>query len=80
MAESQVPYAYDQPALDAITASLSRQRFETYLTKAGNDENYAYALYLYNARLAKSLLFPLSVTEVTLRNAIDEALVSARRC
>lgn len=77
MAESQVPYAYAQQSIDALKASLSPQRFATYLAKAGGDEHYAFALYLYNARLAKSLLFPLSVTEVTLRNAVDVALVSA---
>ena len=77
MAESQVPYAYDPQSIDALKASLSPQRFATYLAKAGGDEHYAFALYLYNARLAKSLLFPLSVTEVTLRNAVDAALVAS---
>ncbi|WP_323009909.1 hypothetical protein [Paracoccus sp. (in: a-proteobacteria)] len=77
MAESQVPYAYDPQSVDALKASLSPQRFETYLAKAGGDEHYAFALYLYNARLAKSLLFPLSVTEVTLRNAVNSVLVAS---
>lgn len=71
MAESQVPYPYDAATVASLKASLSEPRFATYLAKAGGDETYAFALYLYNARLAKSFLFPLSVAEVTLRNAVD---------
>lgn len=75
MAESQVPYPYDALTIDALKASLSEPRFATYLTKASGKETYALALYLYNARLAKSFLFPLSVVEITLRNAVDDVLV-----
>lgn len=77
MAESQVPYPYSEQNIDALKASLSPERFATYLARAGGNEPFAFALYLYNARLSKSLLFPLSVTEVTLRNAVDHALVLA---
>ncbi|MAW86928.1 MAG: hypothetical protein CMJ42_10405 [Phyllobacteriaceae bacterium] len=76
MAESQVPYPYTPQDLQAIRASISEPRFATYLSKGGNHEEYALALYLYNARLAKAFLFPLNVAEVTLRNAVDEILVS----
>ncbi|PRD40557.1 hypothetical protein C5748_26340 [Phyllobacterium phragmitis] len=76
MAESQVPYPYTQPQLQAIRASISEPRFATYLSKGGNHEAYALALYLYNARLAKAFLYPLNVVEVTLRNAVDEVLVA----
>ncbi|UVF22793.1 Abi family protein (plasmid) [Microvirga terrae] len=75
MAESQVPYPYQPAQLQAIRASISEPRFATYLEKAGNHEEYALALYLYNARVAKAFLYPLSVVEVTLRNAVDEILV-----
>lgn len=75
MAESQVIYPYLPEQLKAIRASISEPRFATYLTKAGNHEKYAIALYLYNARVAKAFLYPLGVVEVTLRNAIDEILV-----
>lgn len=34
------------------------------------------AMYLYNASAAKAFLFPLNVTEVMLRNAIDDILVA----
>lgn len=75
MAESQVPYPYDAAAVASLKASLSEPRFATYLTKASGNETFAFASYLYNARLAKSFLFPLSVAEVTLRNAVDGVLL-----
>ncbi len=74
MAESQVPYPYAPGDLEAIKASLSQPRFATYLRKAAGDETFAVALYLYNARLSKAFLYPLSVVEITLRNAIDGQL------
>jgi hypothetical protein len=75
MAESQVIYPYLPVQLSSIRATISEPRFATYLSKAGNHEKYAIALYLYNARVAKAFLYPLGVVEVTLRNAIDEILV-----
>lgn len=75
MAESQVPYPYLPAQLKAIRASISEPRFATYLSKGGNHEEYAMALYLYNARVAKAFLYPLNVAEVTLRNAVDGILV-----
>ena len=75
MAESQVPYLYDDNAIGALKASLSADRFKTYLQKANNNEVFAFALYLHNARLAKSFLFPLSIAEITLRNTVDHVLV-----
>jgi hypothetical protein len=75
MAESQVPYPYDAATIASLKASLSEPRFATYLTKASGDETFAFALYLYNSRLAKSFLFPLSVAEITMRNAVDGVLV-----
>lgn len=76
MAESQVPYPYQPPQLQAIRASISQPRFATYLAKGGGHEQYAMALYLYNARVAKAFLYPLNVAEVTLRNAVDAILVA----
>ncbi|MER8395176.1 Abi family protein [Mesorhizobium sp. M1340] len=76
MAESQVPYLYSQATMQAIRASISEPRFATYLSKGGNHEEYALALYLFNARVAKAFLYPINVAEVTLRNAVDEILVS----
>jgi len=74
MAESQVPYPYDAATVESLKASLSEPRFATYLAKANGNEVFAFALYLYNARLAKAFLFPLGVAEVTLRNAVDGVL------
>lgn len=77
MAESQVPFSYDSTTIQALKNSLSESRFDTYLRKASGNETYAVALYLYNARLAKAFLFPLSVVEITVRNAVDQALLGA---
>ncbi len=76
MADSQVPYPYLANQITAIRASISEPRFGAYLHKGGGDVEYALGLYLYNARLAKAFLYPLHVVEVTLRNAIDQYLVS----
>lgn len=75
MAESRIPFFYGADQLAGIRTSLSEPRFYTYLSKAGFDEEYALALYLYNAKLAKAFLFPLHVVEVTTRNAMDGMLV-----
>lgn len=77
MAESQVPYTYDEASIQAIGRSLSPDRFAPYLARAGADSAYALDLYLYNARLAKAFLFPLGIAEVTLRNNTDRILVNA---
>ena len=62
--------------IKALKKSLSEQRFATYLKKAKDDEILALKLYLYNLRLAESLLLPLNITEVTLRNTVDKVLTS----
>lgn len=70
MAESQVSFTYLDEG-NAIIDSLSHQRFHTYLKKSSFNKNYAFDLYLYNCRLSKSLLFPLQILEISLRNAIN---------
>ena len=70
MAESQVPWTYDGIGQNLIT-NLSDTRFEPYLVSAGRNLDYAFGLYLYNARLAKAFLYPLHILEVTLRNRIS---------
>ncbi len=77
MADSQVPFAYNQADLDGLTAALSSQRLGKYLNRAGFDQAWAMDIYLWNARLSKSLQFPIHVAEVTLRNAVSEHLQSA---
>lgn len=76
MAESQAPYTYTLPLLQELESNLSSPRFSAYVKRAGHHRNYAVQLYLYNARLAKSILFPLHIMEVTLRNGIDAVLSS----
>ncbi|MBX9990174.1 hypothetical protein [Phreatobacter oligotrophus] len=74
MGESFAPYPYVEEQLQAIRFALSEARFATYLDEAGGDAVFAARLYLYNARLAKALLFPLAMAEVVLRNAVDRSL------
>ncbi|MFF7065347.1 hypothetical protein [Pseudomonas sp. NPDC008258] len=74
MAESQAPYSYTQPLIQELELNLSSPRFSAYVRRAGHHRNYAIQLYLYNARLAKSILFPLHIMEVSLRNGIDSVL------
>lgn len=76
MAESQQHFPYNTHNVTALESLLSSKRFATYLKAAGFRPDFAFELYLYNARLCKAFLFPLHVVEVTLRNAIDEVLSS----
>lgn len=73
MAECQAPYPYSPTVLMELEANFSSRRFGAYLQRAGHKHEYAIQLYLYNARLAKSLLFPLHILEIVLRNGIDQA-------
>lgn len=75
MAESQVQYNYEDNAED-IVLNLSEERFKPYLIKAGHNKDYAFNLYLYNARLSKAFLFPLHILEISLRNAINNIFKS----
>jgi hypothetical protein len=70
MAQSQEPITYDGTLLQALDTTLSRSRLSPYLLLANNDAVYAHQLYLWNARLAKSFLYPLGVVEVAVRNAM----------
>ena len=74
MAESQASFKYLHGS--NIRLSLSEDRFAPYLQGAGYAEEYAFNLYLYNARLSKSFLYPLHVLEVSLRNHISAIFCS----
>lgn len=76
MAECQQPFQYSKARANDLEVLLSSKRFATYLKAAGFKVDYAFELYLYNARLTKAFLFPLHVAEIALRNAIDEVLSS----
>lgn len=82
MAESQQPYPYTEivnlkQKAQWIETSLSIERLLPYMRSAGYDYEKAFHQYLYNARLSKSLLFPLHILEVTLRNRIQWVLKEA---
>ena len=77
MGQSQEPITYDRALLQALGNALSTSRMAPYLAKAQGDLAYAYQLYLWNARLAKSFLYPLGVLEVAVRNAMHGALSNA---
>jgi hypothetical protein len=75
MAESQAPYGYTPETLASLQAAISSPRFYPYRNEAAGDDAYAVELYLFNARVAKSLLYPLQMAEVTVRNAVNQVFV-----
>jgi hypothetical protein len=77
MAESQDGFEYDADMLDTLIEELSPARWTFYLDYCHGDRDFAAKVYLWNARLAKSLLFPLHVAEVTARNAINRAIIAS---
>ena len=77
MGQSQEPITYDRTLLQALDKTLSSSRLAPYLATANNDPVYAYQLYLWNARLAKSFLYPLGIVEVAIRNSMHNALSTA---
>ena len=59
-----------------IKTSLSKPRFNAYLSMANGNHQLATKLYIHNTELSGALFLPLNVTEVTLRNAVDKAFSS----
>lgn len=74
MPKSQVDFKYGQGTNTQLQSSISQPRMATYIREAGHNVHYAIQLYLWNARLAGALVFPLHIAEVTLRNAVHDAL------
>ncbi|HIF9225888.1 TPA: Abi family protein [Photobacterium damselae] len=74
MAECQTSYDYNLTKEELIQ-SLSKKRFKGYQSRSGFDDEFAFRLYLYNARLAKAFLFPIHILEVTLRNKINSLFI-----
>lgn len=66
------PFSQDQ--LHHLPNVLSAPRFATYLQARGGDQADALALYRWNIEVSAAFLVPLHVLEVTLRNAIVEAI------
>ncbi|MFT8420532.1 MAG: hypothetical protein ABF665_03275 [Gluconacetobacter sp.] len=58
----------------SFQSEISETRFATYLKHTNNDENQAIELYIYNMNISASLMFPISILEVLLRNSISKRL------
>jgi hypothetical protein len=61
--------------VQAVIGTLSKGRFDTYLSAVGYDQKRAISLYLWNAKLGASFHVPIQAVEVALRNRINHALV-----
>jgi hypothetical protein len=59
---------------ESLLAAISLDRFNTYLSAAGHDQDRALNLYLWNARLGEAFHTPIQAAEVALRNRINFAL------
>lgn len=71
------PQAPGSAVLDALQASISPERFATYLAAAGGDRAEALRLYTWNTALSAAFYGPLQGLEVAVRNAMHREL-SAR--
>lgn len=69
----------DNDAAQAIKATLSTPRIETYKAATLGDPTLSSALVLYawNAQVSAALLAPLHICEVSIRNAISDAIAAA---
>lgn len=74
--ESQLIFDYKDNVVDALEATISSDRFATYLKPAGFDKRHAIQLYVWNSKLSEALHLPLQTAEVTLRNSVNERLCS----
>jgi hypothetical protein len=60
--------------LSNIPHIISEPRFATYLQYCGNDRTKALNLYQWNLQLSSAFIIPLHILEVSIRNAVVEAL------
>jgi hypothetical protein len=60
--------------LSNIPHIISEPRFATYLRYCGNDRTKALNLYQWNLQLSSAFIIPLHILEVSIRNAVVEAL------
>src|SRR4051812_36645942 len=68
------PLAPGTPVLDALQASLSPERFATYLAAANGERAEALRLYTWNTALSAAFYGPLQGLEVAVRNAMHREL------
>ena len=71
------PYTYEGPAIRALQSTISPERLRTYLILASSDRRDALRLYVRNAALGGAFHGPLQTLEVTLRNAMNDAMTEA---
>lgn len=69
----------NKPIIDAVKAALSHSRVGTYeaaRVPQDDEDLSALLLYAWNAEVSGSLLSPLHICEVVVRNAVDQALTA----
>ena len=69
-----VQQALNGAEIAEILTAISPDRFKTYLHAAGYDQDRAFLLYLWNARLGEAFHLPVHAVEVALRNSINLGL------
>ncbi len=62
--------------MDSIRQTLSLQRMSTFDKAASGSSSDSLALYNWNAQLASALLYPFHIFEVSIRNAVSDAIGS----
>lgn len=67
-----MPFSNEQ--LSNIPHIISEPRFATYLQYCSNDRTKALKLYQWNLQLSSAFIIPLHILEVSIRNAVVEAL------
>jgi hypothetical protein len=67
-------FAYDGSSLGILSDILTPPRLAPYLAQSGNDLQAAIDLYVWNIKASARLYGPLSIFEVTLRNALSREL------
>jgi hypothetical protein len=74
LADSQIPFPYSSATEQALKSAFTLPRLGKFLLKGGYEFPRVMDWYLWNARLIKSLQYPMHIAEVILRNAIVEHL------
>lgn len=70
-------YAYSADALAELEATLSAERFTTYLCAVGGDKQLAARLYTWNTAVSAAFYGPLQALEVAVRNSMHTNLTVA---
>jgi hypothetical protein len=77
MAELQAQFVYDETAIVNLERSLSLERLTPYLDLASGNRAYALRLYEWNTKVSEAMYSILQGFEVTLRNALHDAMSDA---